>query len=94
MRVWTLMMTLFYVFSSFFVSDFTMAKTPIQYILGYVLYALIMMCLTGSYCLGNMTLATIALYLYHVRVSMNFTVPLDLAADNRVLVRGLINLIG
>lgn len=86
-------MTVSYVFSSFFISDFSMESTPVQYILGYALYASILICLLLSYILDNFGPATVAVYLYHARLCTNFTVPIPFNDEAKRFL-GMANMLG
>ena len=48
-RYWMVVMTSIFIFNSFFMSDFTMEKTPVHYIAGHSLYGSIMILLVLSF---------------------------------------------
>lgn len=76
-RWWTIVMFLASAFASFFASDLSLAKTPVHYILGYVLYGMIVLCLALSFYLDSKNFSVAAAYIYQVRILMNLTVPVN-----------------
>lgn len=92
-RCWTLGMNIAYFLSSFSFSQFDMKNTPIQFLMGHGLYLVIFVLLIASFCTKNYTPATVAAYLFEIRIGFNLLAPVDFT-DERKKITGMAQLTG